>query len=74
MEPLIKLVAEKTGISHEQATSAVNTVLNFVKDKLPAGIGQQLDGFINDGDKTGSTGTGGGIDSLKDALGGMFGK
>jgi nucleoid DNA-binding protein len=35
MDDLIKLVAEKTGISPEQAKTAVETVMGFVKEKLP---------------------------------------
>lgn len=39
MENLIKMVSEKTGISEAQATTAVQTVMTFLKDKMPAGIG-----------------------------------
>ncbi|MBS1517307.1 MAG: hypothetical protein JSS91_04400 [Bacteroidetes bacterium] len=46
MDELIKLVTEKTGISAEQAKSAIETVGNFVKDKLPAGIGDQVNNFL----------------------------
>jgi len=42
MEALIKMVSEKTGISEAQATTAVNTVVTFLKDKMPAGIGAQV--------------------------------
>ena len=70
MEQLIKLVSEKTGISQEQATTAVQTVVTFLKDKLPAGIGTQVDSFIKGG--AGSMGDIAG--SLKDKVGGMFGK
>ena len=73
MEALIKLVSEKTGISHDQATTAVHTVLNFVKEKLPPGIGQHLDGYVND-NKNSSTGGGGIVNDLKDKMGGIFGK
>ena len=37
MQALIKMVSEKTGISEAQATTAVNTVIGFLKDKMPAG-------------------------------------
>lgn len=46
MEQLIKMVSEKTGISADQAKGAVDTVLGFLKDKIP-GIGGQLDGLLS---------------------------
>ncbi len=70
MEKLIKLVSEKTGISEVQATTAVLTVVSFLKDKMPAGIGTQVESFIKGG--TGSVGDIAG--GLKDKLSGVFGK
>lgn len=64
MEALIKMVVEKTGISESQATTAVNTVVDFMKDKLPAGIGDNLSSLL---DGKGS------MDDIKDKLGNMFG-
>ncbi|HVK38797.1 MAG TPA: hypothetical protein VNA88_09720 [Candidatus Kapabacteria bacterium] len=49
MDELIKLVTQNVKISEEQARSAVNTVLGFVRDKLPAPIAEQLDGFLQGG-------------------------
>jgi uncharacterized protein YjbJ (UPF0337 family) len=46
MENIIKLVTEKTGLSNEQAKSAVETVLGLVKDKLPASVGSQVDALL----------------------------
>lgn len=71
MEALIKMVAEKTGISTEQATTAVDTVMGFVKDKLPGGFGDQLESLLGNAD-AGSLGDL--ADGLKDKLGGFFGK
>lgn len=68
MEALIKLVSDKTGISTEQATTAVNTVVGFLKDKLPAGIGAQIESYA----KGGSPDLGNITDSLKDKMGGLF--
>ena len=70
MESLIKMISEKTGISESQATTAVETVLSYVKDKMPAGMGEQVEAFIKGGD----TDFGGIADVLKDKMGGMFGK
>lgn len=67
MEQLVKMVSEKTGISESQATTAVNTVLGFIKDKLPAGMGAQVESYIK-GESTG------GVGDIKDKIGGMFGK
>lgn len=53
MDELIKQVVSKTGISEDQARTAVTTVLGFVKDKLPAPIASQIDSAL--------TGEGGGV-------------
>ena len=53
MDELIKQVVSKTGISEDQARTAITTVLGFVKDKLPAPIANQIDNAI--------TGEGGGV-------------
>lgn len=63
MDELIKLVAQKTGLSHDQAKTAVETVLNFVKSKLPAPIAAQVDAVIN----------GGGSSDVLKGLGGLLG-
>ena len=72
MDELIKQVVERTGISEEQARSAVETVLGFLKTRLPEPIAGQLDGFVG--------GAGGAVGGLADkagdvlgGLGGMFG-
>lgn len=68
MEQLIKLVSEKSGISETQAKTAVQTVMSFLKDKMPGGIGAQVESFMK-GD-TGGNLTG----DIKDKVGNMFGK
>ena len=65
MDELIKLVAQKTGISAEQAKGAVTTVIGFLKKNLPAPIASQIDGVLG-----GSVDTGG----LAKKLGVMIGK
>ena len=70
MEHIIKLITEKTGISKEQAETAVNVVTDYIKEKLPAGMGGQIDGLLK-----GDTSTLGNMaDGIKDSLGGIFGK
>ena len=69
MEELIRQVTERTGIYEEQARTAVQTVLGYLQNNLPAGISQQLGGLLG-----GGAGGGGGIaDSAGDLLGGLGG-
>ena len=49
MEELIKQVSEKTGLSADQAKSAVETVVNYLKTKLPAPLAGQLDSLLAGG-------------------------
>jgi hypothetical protein len=69
MDELIERITEKTGISEDQARSAVTTVTGFLKEKLPAPIAGQIDNVLS--------GAGGGMtDKLGDAaakVGNIFG-
>ena len=68
MDELVNQVCQKTGISQDQARQAVQTVIGFLKDKLPGPIAAQLDGVL------GGQGSVGGIaGQAGQALGGMFG-
>lgn len=75
MEDLIRQVAERTGISTEQAQTAVVTVLGFVKGRLPEPLASQLDGFLGGAGGGGADlgGLGGAAGSVLGGLGGMFG-
>lgn len=64
MEELIDLVAQKTGLSEEMAKVAVDTVIDFLKDKLPGPAASQLDALLEGGDLSG----------LMSGLGGLLGK
>lgn len=66
MEELVKQVATRTGISEDQARSAVNTVLSFLKDKLPAPIASQIDNVVSGG------GEGGGLGDIASKVGGFL--
>jgi len=72
VDELVKLVSSKVGISPEQAQQAVTTVIGFLKEKLPAGLGSQLDGLVGGG----AAGGAGGLDlgSVENSIGGLFGK
>ena len=63
MDELVKLVANKVGISETQAKQAVETVLGFLKDKLPEPIAGQLDAVL-DGDVSGLSDLAGGLGKL----------
>ncbi len=64
MDELINLVTQKTGISKDQAKAAVDTVIKFLKDKLPGPIGSQIEGVLS----------GAPVDDIAKKLGGLFGK
>jgi hypothetical protein len=65
MEELVKLVSNKTGLSEDKAQKAVEVVVGYIKDKLPAPIAGQIDGLLA-----------GGVDAsdIAGAVGGLFGK
>jgi hypothetical protein len=76
MDELIKTVAQRTGLGEDKARTAVDTVLSFLKGRLPAPIASQLDGVVGG---TGGTGAGAAgaagdvMNQAKGGLGGMFG-
>ena len=43
MEELVQLVSDRTGLSEEMSKVAVDTVIDYLKDKLPAPIAGQID-------------------------------
>ncbi len=47
MEELVNLVVKKTGLPKATAQTAVQTVLDFLKKKLPPAVGTTIDGFLN---------------------------
>ena len=69
MDELVKQVATRTGISEDQARSAVTTVIGFLKERLPAPVAGQLDNVIGSGE-----GGGGGLGDLASKAGSLFGK
>lgn len=71
MNDLVNLVAQKTGISADQARMAVDTVLGFLKSKLPEPLGGQIENLAAGGD--GDAGEGGIIDRIKKGVGGLVG-
>jgi hypothetical protein len=65
MEELYALVVQKTGLPKEQAKMAVDTVIGFLKTKLPAPIAAQVDAVLGGKSDLGAA---------ADMLGGLFGK
>lgn len=64
MEELIKLVSQKTGLPQDKAKVAVETVIKFLKTKLPPSIAAQIDAILAGGNVQ---------DALTKGLGGLLG-
>lgn len=69
VDQLIQTISEKAGISVEQAKTAVNGVLDFISDKLPEPIANQVKSIVEGGGDV----AGGLMDKVSGGLGGMFG-
>ena len=63
MDELVKMVADRVGISEAQAKQAVEMTLAFLKDKLPEPIAGQLDAAL-EGDVSGLGDLAGGLGKL----------
>lgn len=64
MDELVKLVVQKTGLPEATAKTAVETVIGYLKKKLPAPIAGQIDAVLK----------GGGLGDAAKGLGGILGK
>jgi nucleoid DNA-binding protein len=62
MEELVQQVSQRAGISEEQARTAVETVAEILKERIPSPYNKYVDSFL--------TGEGGGLGGM---LSGMFG-
>lgn len=65
MDQLIQMVQDRAGIDASQARSAADTVIGFLKDKLPAPVAGQIDGLLS-GEASAA--------SPMDKVGGMLGR
>jgi len=63
VEEIVKTVSEKAGINADQAKTAVTSVIDFIKGKLP-GVGDQIQGLLE-----GKVEGGGIIDAARKKLG-----
>jgi uncharacterized protein (DUF2267 family) len=67
MEELVKQVSARAGIGEEQARQAIDTVVGFLRERLPEAIAGHVDTVLNNqqaGDVLGN---------VADRIGGMFG-
>jgi hypothetical protein len=72
MEDLIRQVSERAGISEDQARTAVQTVAEFAKQKVPAPYNSYIDKYLGGG-ASGGTSESGGMGDIAGKIGNMFG-
>jgi hypothetical protein len=48
MNELVNLIVTKTGIPAATAQAVVITIVGFLKEKLPASVGAQIDAVLKD--------------------------
>jgi hypothetical protein len=63
MDELVSLVAQRAGIGEDKARTAVESVVGFIKGRLPESMASQLDSVI----------AGGGASTAKDLTGKLGG-
>jgi len=73
VQELVKLVVDKTGLPEAAAQLAVQTVLQYLKDKLPAPLASQIDAAVSGGGGADLGGLGQAANIAK-GLGGLFDK
>jgi uncharacterized protein (DUF2267 family) len=71
VEQLVAQIAQRLGVSNEQAMEAVTMVISYVKDKLPPPIAEQVDNVLAGQDLSQ---LGDQAQQVLGTLGGMFGK
>jgi hypothetical protein len=69
MNEIIQRLTERTGLPEDKAAAAVDTVVGFLKEKLPAPVASQIDGLMS-----GESGAADQLGGMGAKLGGMFGK
>jgi hypothetical protein len=63
MNELVQQVCQRTGLSEDKAQQAVQTVIGFLKEKLPGPVAGQIDSALQ-----------GGSGGISGALGSVLGK
>jgi hypothetical protein len=78
MDQLVNQVAERTGITHDQARQAGETVVNFLRSRLPAPLAGRIDGLLGAANSSNlaqqAAQAFGGSGGMFGKPGGMFGK
>ena len=74
MDELINRVTAKTGLSPDQAKAAVDSVLGFLKERLPSPLASGLDSLIGGREASGEGSSAGQTSKATAALGNLFGK
>jgi hypothetical protein len=69
MDEIIQRLIEKTGLPADKARAAVDTVLGFLKERLPGPMASQIDNLLAGGSTLGDK-----LGSAAKGLGGMFSK
>ncbi len=67
MEELIKLVSQKANITDQVSRVAVDTVLNYIKQRLPQPLASQVDRVVQTGQRLNTQ-------DIAGEVGGMFGQ
>jgi hypothetical protein len=67
MDELINLVVQKTGLPADGARKAVDTVIEYLKARLPGPLAGQVDGLLNNAG-------GAGLRDLAKSVSDLFGK
>lgn len=76
MDELLKQLQEKTGLGADQIKSVISGVADFLGDKLPGPLGDQVAKLLGDDDdasEDAGADDDGLLDKAKDALGGLLG-
>lgn len=69
MDDLVQLVSQRTGLSEAMSRQAVNVVLDYLKERLPAPLAGQVDMLLGTDKKQDA----GDVAQLLKGLGGRFG-
>ena len=74
MNEMIQRLIDRTGLPEDKAMMAADTVLGFLKEKLPGPVGAQIDGLMNGGGNgSGGSGLADKAAGIGKGMGGMFG-
>ena len=70
MNEIMQRLMDKTGLPEDKAQAALDTVVGFLKEKLPGPVSSQIDSLMAGG----ASGMSDKLGGLAKGLGGMFGK